>query len=406
MPSSPADAGRPLVVLVVFGTRPEAIKLAPVIAALRRRPDRFRVRVCSTGQHREMLDQAQEPFDLVADVDLGLMQVDQGLSPLLARALTAVDTVLADEAPDWLLVQGDTTTAVGAALAAFHRGVEVGHVEAGLRTGDLRRPFPEELNRRVVDLLAGALFAPTLRARAHLLAEGCDPRRLHLVGNTVVDALRSVSHPPAGDATEPPSVLVTVHRRESFGEGLDEIFAALRRLAGDFPEVRWVFPVHRNPRVSTAAAAALAGLANVDLIDPLGYVELIDRLRRCRFVLTDSGGLQEEAAAMGTPALVLREATERPEGIDTGVARLVGCQRQRIVAEAARLLRSPSARREMARPVDVYGDGRAAERIAQVLAGESYEPFSPRDASDEGRAVAPLDPAAGTAAAEPAAAVA
>lgn len=373
MPSTPVSR-RPVEVLVVYGTRPEAIKLAPVVAALRRRGDRFRVRVCSTGQHREMLSQAQQAVGLVPDVELALMRPGDGMNRLLARVVTAVDQVLSAARPDWLLVQGDTTTALGAALAAFHRCVPIAHVEAGLRTGDLRRPFPEELNRRVVDLAADALFPPTAAARQRLIEEGCDPARIHLVGNTVVDALRAL--PPLPRTAEAPTVLVTVHRRESLGEPLGQIAAAVRRLATGFPAHRWVLPVHPNPLLRPALAAGLADVPNVDLVPPLDYPDLIACLRRSLLVLTDSGGIQEEAAALGTPVLVLREETERAEGIAAGVARLVGRCEDAIVAETRRLLLAPDALAEMARPVTVYGDGRAAERIVHVLAGEPYDSFA------------------------------
>lgn len=350
--------------------------MAPVIEALRRRPAAFTVRVCATGQHREMLDQAQEIFGLQPDLDLNLMRPDQTLNGLAASALEAMDRVLGSSPPDWLLVQGDTTTAMTAALAAFHRGVRVGHVEAGLRTGDLQRPFPEEANRRVIDLLAEALFAPTERARAALLAEGCDERRIHVVGNTVVDALEKLMSGPAQEP-ERLEVLITVHRRESFGEPLRGIFAALRRLAESFPDVLWTYPVHRNPNVRGPAHEILGGLPNVELLDPLDYRELVARLARCRFVLTDSGGIQEEAPALGKPVLVLRDTTERPEGVEAGVALLAGTGPERIFSEASRLLTDREAYLAMARAVNPYGDGRASERIAAVLAGEPWEPFRP-----------------------------
>jgi UDP-N-acetylglucosamine 2-epimerase (non-hydrolysing) len=366
-------------VLAVYGTRPEAIKMAPVLAALARRPERFAVRVCTTGQHREMLDQAQDLLGLRPDLDLRLMRPDQTLNGLTAAALAAIDGVLAAEAPDWLLVQGDTTTAMAAALAAFHRRIRVGHVEAGLRTGDLQRPFPEEANRRIVDLLADALFAPTARARDTLLAEGSDPARVHVVGNTVIDALGTI----AGELRDPQEpgrrteVLVTVHRRESFGAPLIEIFSALRRLAESFPDVDWIYPVHRNPNVQGPAHEILGGLPNLHLHEPFDYRELVRRLMRCRFALTDSGGIQEEAPTFGKPVLVLRETTERPEGIDAGVARLVGADRETIFAEASRLLTSETAYLAMARAGNPYGDGHAGERIAAILAGEPWTPFAP-----------------------------
>jgi UDP-N-acetylglucosamine 2-epimerase (non-hydrolysing) len=365
-------------ILVVYGTRPEAIKMAPVIAALRRDP-LFAVTLCATGQHREMLDQAQDLLGLRPDRDLQLMRRDQTLNGLAAATLAAMDEVLAAAPPDWLLVQGDTTTAMAAALAAFHRGVRVGHVEAGLRTGDLARPFPEEANRRIVDTLAAALFAPTERASRALLAEGCDAARVHVVGNTVIDALRLLPRDP-GSPPERPEVLITVHRRESFGAPLIEIFAALRALAGSFPGVDWIYPVHSNPRVQEPAYERLGGLPNLQLHDPFDYRELVRRLARCRFVLTDSGGIQEEAPTFGKPVLVLRETTERPEGIEAGVARLVGTGRERIVAAATELLTSPAAYEAMARAVNPYGDGHAAERIAAILAGEPWTPFRPAGA--------------------------
>lgn len=383
MPSNGSAPSQPLKALAVYGTRPEAIKMAPVIESLRRRPEAFQVRVCTTGQHREMLDQVQELFGLVPDLDLQLMQPDQTLNGLSSAALAALDRVLAAESPDWLLVQGDTTTAMTAGLAAFHRGVRVGHVEAGLRTGDLRHPFPEEANRRIIDLLADALFAPTERSRQALIAEKCDPSKIYVVGNTVIDALQSLAAGEAKDREGEDSprgrreVLVTVHRRESFGEPIREIFAALRELAETFPEVGWVYPVHRNPNVRGPAHEMLSGLPNLELIEPLDYKDLVRRLERCHLVLTDSGGIQEEAPTFGKPVLVLRETTERPEGVEAGVARLVGADRGRIVAEASRLLRSPEAYLEMARSVNPYGDGRAAERIAAILAGQPWEPFAP-----------------------------
>lgn len=350
--------------------------MAPVITALQRTPERFAVSVCTTGQHREMLDQVQDLLDLRPDLDLRLMRHDQTLNGLAAGALAAMDEVLAARPPDWLLVQGDTTTAMTAALAAFHRGVKVGHVEAGLRTGDLQRPFPEEANRRIIDVLADALFAPTERSAQALLAEGCDPGRVHVVGNTVIDALRVISQGLEGEP-EGPEVLITVHRRESFGAPLREVFTALRQLAESFPGVRWIYPVHRNPNVRGPAHEILGGLPNLELHEPFDYRELVRRLMRCRFALTDSGGIQEEAPTFGRPVLVLRETTERPEGVDAGVARLVGTCRERIVAEASRLLSSDVAWLEMARAVNPYGDGRASERIAAVLAGEPWTPFRP-----------------------------
>jgi UDP-N-acetylglucosamine 2-epimerase (non-hydrolysing) len=304
------------------------------------------------------------------------MEPDQGLNALAAAALRAVDRTLAAERPDWVLVQGDTTTAMAASLAAFHRRLRLGHVEAGLRTGDLARPFPEEANRRIADVMADALFAPTARAAAALAREGASTDRIHLVGNTGIDALLSVA---AGLPAEPEGseVLVTLHRRESFGPPLLAIFDALRRLALAFPALTWVYPVHPNPNVREPARAALGQVGNFRLCDPLPYRELVRHLRRCRIVLTDSGGIQEEAPALGKPVLVLRDTTERPEGVEAGTAELVGTDPERIVEAATRLLTDDAARSRMARAVNPYGDGRAAERIAAVLAGEPWSPFAP-----------------------------
>jgi UDP-N-acetylglucosamine 2-epimerase (non-hydrolysing) len=361
-------------VLVVYGTRPEAIKMAAVVAALRARAERFEPIICTTAQHRELIDQVQELFDLAPDLDLNLMTPDQSLNGLSARVITALDEVLERVRPDWLLVQGDTTTAMGAALAAFHHRIPVGHVEAGLRTGDLTRPFPEEANRRLIDIVAKALFAPTARARDALLAEGADPGRLFLTGNTVVDALQSVAA-TLGDVSRNDEVLVTVHRRESFGEPIRQICLAVARLAERFPRLRWIYPVHHNPHVRDPARAILERIPNVELHDPVDYPDLLRYLKRARIVLTDSGGIQEEAPAFGTPVLVLREKTERPEGIEAGVARLIGVEPEAIITAVTEVLTDNAVYESMATATNPYGDGHAAARIAAVLAGERFEPF-------------------------------
>ena len=353
-------------VLAVYGTRPEAIKLAPVVAALRRRAARCEVTACSTGQHKELLDSVEHARELRPDVELDLMLPGQPLNLLLAQLLEGIDRVLAERSPVWLLIQGDTSTALAAGLAAFHRLVRVAHVEAGLRTGDLAQPHPEEANRRLLDHLSDLLFAPTATARRALLGEGLAADRIHVTGNTGVDALLRVAA-TLGPAESRDEVLVTVHRRESLGSPLDEIFAALRELAERFPAVHFFFPVHLNPRVRDPARERLAGLANVELAEPIGHVELVHRLRACRFVLTDSGGLQEEAPAFAKPVLVLRDRTERQEGVEAGVARLVGTSRRRIVEEASRLLLDAAAYAAMSRPLQLYGDGHAGERIAELL---------------------------------------
>ncbi len=363
-------------ILVVYGTRPEAIKMMPVVRALKARPGDFDAVVCATAQHREMLDQVHEVFGFTADIDLDLMRPDQTLNDLSSRCFSRLDGVLTDVAPDWVLVQGDTTTAMVVGLAAFHRGIRLGHVEAGLRTGDLQHPFPEEANRRVIDVVADALFAPTGRASAALLSEGVKAGRVHVTGNTCVDALQAAVA-ITGEEPRSDEVLITVHRRESFGEPIREIFRAIRELAQRFPDHRWVYPVHRNPKVREAADEILSGVDNLELHEPFDYLELVRAMQRARLILTDSGGIQEEAPTFGVPVLVLRRTTERPEGVDAGVARLVGTDRATIVSEADRLLVDPDAHRRMARIANPYGDGRAAERIARILAGEPYDAFQP-----------------------------
>jgi UDP-N-acetylglucosamine 2-epimerase len=399
MPGAITSRSSPLRIAVVYGTRPEAIKMAPVVRALRQRPDAFEVVVCATAQHRELLDQVHRLFGLLPDHDLDLMTPGQGLNQLAARALAALDRLLTDLAPDWLLVQGDTTSAAAAALAAFHLGLRVGHVEAGLRTGDLARPFPEEANRRIVDLLADALFAPTELAARRLRQGGTDPARIFITGNTGIDALYQVAGALAGGGRaaataagaveaaasngpgeEAGGILVTIHRRESFGEPLLAMLGAVGQLARRFPRLRWTYPVHPNPRVAGPAAAMLSGIPNLTLCPPLAYDELVRELLRSRLVLTDSGGLQEEAPAFGKPVLVLRDATERPEGIAAGVALLVGTDPRRIVAATERLLTDHDAYRRMASVANPYGDGHAAERIAAILAGEPYQPFTAKTA--------------------------
>jgi UDP-N-acetylglucosamine 2-epimerase len=362
-------------ILAIAGTRPEAIKLAPVLQRLRREPERFDVRLCVTAQHRELLDQALGLFDLTPDVDLGLMRPDQALNDLSSRAFAGLDPVLEREEPNWLLVQGDTTTSMIGALAAFHRRIRVGHIEAGLRTGDFDRPFPEEMNRRVVDLAASAAFAPTRRAAEALRREGVAPERIHLTGNTVVDALQSIAAREGGVAEED-LVLITAHRRESFGEPLGRVVRAIAALARAFPSTRFVHVVHPNPRVLEAVRAN-AKLSNVELSDPVDYASLVRLIRRSRVILTDSGGIQEEAPTFGKPVLVMREKTERPEGVEAGFARLVGTDEEKIVREASRLLSDASARAAMQAASNPYGDGRASERIADALAGRPFQPFRP-----------------------------
>jgi UDP-N-acetylglucosamine 2-epimerase len=364
-------------VICVIGTRPEAIKMAPVIQELTRHPEHVRPVVCATGQHREMLDQVLDLFGIVPDFDLNLMQPDQGLAQLTASLFTGLDRVVGEVQPDWVLAQGDTTTALVAAIVAYYHRRPYGHVEAGLRTGDKYRPFPEEINRRLADVVADAHFAPTERARRALLDEGIPGRQIHVTGNTVVDAVQAIAARPydwdSGPMAELPRnsrlVLITAHRRESFGGPFQEICLAIGDLARSFAAegVQFVYPVHLNPNVRKPVADILAGVPNVHLLAPLDYLALVHLLRRSELILTDSGGIQEEAPGLGVPVLVLRETTERPEGIEAGVARLVGTRRPRIVAEAERLLRDPAARAAMTARGNPYGDGRAATRIVSIL---------------------------------------
>jgi len=369
--------GEPLRILTIFGTRPEAIKMAPVVRALRARPEPFTVRTCATAQHREMLDQVLDLFGIVPDVDLDLMRPGQSLSDLGARVLAGLDPVLVAERPDWVLVQGDTTTVAMAALAAQHRQVRVGHVEAGLRTGDRRNPFPEEMNRVVADHVSDLCFAPTEAARRNLLREGIPDALIRVTGNTVIDALLTVaggdwSPRSNGRLADLPAdrgwLLVTAHRRENLGRPLANICRALRRISeGRGDQVHIVYPVHRNPQVWEPVHERLAGLPGITLLPPVDYRTLVYLMRRCRLVLTDSGGLQEEAPSLDKPVLVLRETTERPEAVAAGATRVVGTDPRRIVDETYQLLDDPAAYARMAGAPNPYGDGRAAERIVDAL---------------------------------------
>lgn len=362
---------RPTKVLCVVGTRPEAIKMAPVVRALEREPWAA-VRLVATAQHREMLDQVLSLFEMQADVDLDLMRPDQGLSELTARLIAALDATFRQEAPDVVLAQGDTTTVMVAALVSYYHQVPFGHVEAGLRTGNMATPYPEEMNRVLADRLARWHFAPTEGARANLLAEGILPDRVHVTGNTVIDALLLAAQrdePLRGVELDPGRrlILVTAHRRESFGRPLEEMCEAIRAIADRNPDVEVLYPVHRNPHARTIAFRVLAGHPRIHLCDPLGYGPFVTAMKRAYFVLTDSGGVQEEAPALGKPVLVMRLETERPEAIREGVARLVGTDFEAIAGEAQRLLDDAQAYRAMARGVSPYGDGRAAARIVGVL---------------------------------------
>ena len=366
-------------VLTIIGTRPEAIKLAPVVLELARRPDRFHSRVCFTAQHRGMADQALAVFGITPDYDLDLMSEGQTLAQVTSRAVERLDEVIARERPEVVLVQGDTTTALCGALAAFYHRATVGHVEAGLRTKDKYAPYPEEINRRLVGSLADLHFAPTATAREALLAEGVPSANVFQTGNTVIDALLWVRGriqgvpegvPPEvfdGD-TGRPVVLVTGHRRESFGEGFEQICRAIRDVADALPDVLFVYPVHLNPNVQKPVRRILGDHPRILLIEPLPYVPFVWLMDRATVVLTDSGGVQEEAPSLGKPVLVMRETTERPEGVAAGNARLVGVSRGSIVRHLTELLTDRAAHRAMTLVANPYGDGRAAARIVDALA--------------------------------------
>jgi UDP-N-acetylglucosamine 2-epimerase (non-hydrolysing) len=372
----------PVRVLSVFGTRPEAIKMAPVVRALEA-ADGIEGRVCVTAQHREMLDQVLDLFELTPHHDLDLMKPGQNLTELTARILTHLRPVLLEEKPDVVLVHGDTTTTLATTLGCFYEQIPVGHVEAGLRTGDLTAPFPEEANRVLADQICRFHFAPTERSRQNLLAERLDPAGVHVTGNTVIDALlwvrdRVVGQPldtwraPYGAAFDAiagqaPLVLITGHRRENHGQGFLDICAAIRTLALRHPDTQFVYPVHLNPNVQRPVHAHLGDLGNVHLIAPLDYAPFVRLMDRCTLLLTDSGGIQEEAPSLGKPVLVMRETTERPEAVDAGTVKLVGTSVERITASVSGLLTDPDAYAAMSRAHNPFGDGLASERIAEIL---------------------------------------
>lgn len=380
MTATPRPAGRPRpVVMSVFGTRPEAIKMAPVVHALAA-SGLVDGRVCVTAQHRQMLDQVLALFDIRPDEDLNVMRPDQGLEDITAAVLQGLRDVFARHRPDLVLVHGDTTTAMAAALAAFYQKIPVGHVEAGLRTGDRYAPWPEEMNRKLVGALATLHFAPTQSAADNLRREGVPEADIHLTGNTVIDALLDVvgrlrrdTRLAAEQAARFPFldpakrlILVTGHRRENFGRGFENICRALARLA-ERPDVQIVYPVHLNPNVRGPVHRWLGGRPNIELIEPLDYLPFVYLMDRAHLVITDSGGIQEEAPSLGKPVLVMRDTTERPEAVYAGTVQLVGTAVERIVGAAERLLDDENAYRAMAQAANPYGDGRAAERIRNVI---------------------------------------
>jgi UDP-N-acetylglucosamine 2-epimerase (non-hydrolysing) len=356
--------------LCIVGTRPEGIKMAPLIKALKQE-SWARVTVLATAQHRDLLDQVLSLFGIAPDVDLDVMRDNQTLPQLTARLVTALDDAFADISPDAVLAQGDTTTVMTAALAAFYRRIPFGHVEAGLRTHDLDNPFPEEMNRLVAGHLARWHFAPTQRSRRNLLREGIADASIHVTGNTVIDALLEVAARdwPLGVPLDPAKrlVLVTAHRRENFGEPLRAVCRAIRTLVDRYPDIEVVYPVHPNPNVKAVVLELLDGHPGIHLCEPLDYAPFVEAQKRAFLILTDSGGVQEEAPALGKPVLVMRSETERPEAVEEGVVRLVGTDEALIVSEASRLLDDAQAYRDMARGASPYGDGKASQRIVSVL---------------------------------------
>ncbi len=363
-------------ILVVVGTRPEAIKMAPLVRRLQATHD-FAVTVCSTGQHREMIHQVFRLFSISPDVDLDVMQPGQSLGDLTSRVLNGMDAVIADHRPDRVLVHGDTTTTFAATLAAYYRKIPVGHVEAGLRTGDIYAPWPEEINRKLADAICDRLYAPTAQARDNLLRENVPADRIVVTGNTVIDALNDVVNGPLKESRRELQqrfsfldrskklILVTCHRRESFGEGFRNVCAALAELA-DRPDVQIVFPIHLNPNVR-AVFKQLEHHKGVSLIEPLDYLEFVFMLSECHCILTDSGGIQEEAPSLGKPVFVMRKVTERPEAVAAGTVKLVGTDTARIVHEATEVLDKPAAYAAMSAIHNPYGDGKACERIIASL---------------------------------------
>jgi UDP-N-acetylglucosamine 2-epimerase (non-hydrolysing) len=366
----------PLRVLCVFGTRPDAVKMAPVVKELERFPDRFITRVAVTGQHREQLDQVLAVFNIRPHHDLAIMQHGQTLAQITTRALNGLDAVLQEERPDVVLAQGDTTTTFVASLAAFYHKAPFGHVEAGLRTDNPYDPFPEEMNRRLTGAISAYHFAPTEQARDNLLKENVPPDRIWVTGNTGIDALLTIAAQPASVdddalrsllAGDRRIVLITAHRRENWGAPLDDICRAVAQLAEEFTHCEFVYAIHKNPAVREQARAILSGRERVHLIEPPDYAPFVKLMQRSALILTDSGGVQEEAPSLGVPVLVLRRTTERPEGIAAGAAKLVGTETETVVREARVLLTDSEERAKMARAVNPYGDGQAAARIRVVL---------------------------------------
>ncbi len=373
-------------VMTVFGTRPEAIKMAPVVLELQKHADKIQTIVAVTAQHRQMLDQVLDLFQITPDYDLDIMSQGQTLYDITTKSLMGLKDVLAKEKPDLVLVHGDTTTTFAGALASYYQQVPVGHVEAGLRTGDIYSPFPEEMNRKLTGAIAAIHFAPTSTAKANLLKENVDPSHIYVTGNTVIDALMTTvagdydfgDDLKSVDFQNHRVILLTTHRRENLGEPMRHIYKALRRIIEEIPDTEIVFPVHRNPLVRKVVEAELAGVDRIHLIDPMEYEPFANLMSLSSLVLTDSGGIQEEAPSLGKPVLVLRNTTERPEAVEAGTVRLIGTDKDVVYAETKRLLTDQAAYDAMSNAVNPYGDGKASQRIVQAIlhafAGEEAVP--------------------------------
>ncbi len=368
-------------VLVVFGTRPEAIKLAPVIAELRQCSSNFTTVVCATSQHREMQDQVLRVFDIKPDYDLDLMKPNQSLNEIVSRVLLGISAVLKREKPNYVLVQGDTSSALAASLAAFHLQIPVGHVEAGLRTYHKYEPFPEEINRKMVSVLADLHFAPTEHAKSNLIREGHCADSVIVTGNTVIDALFSIlNHTQMPSIlklrnvpSDAPIILVTGHRRENFGKGFQDICIGLKRIAEKHSDYHVIYPVHLNPNVQEPVFSLLGEIQNIHLIDPLEYVKFVHLMKRSEFIISDSGGIQEEATALGKLVLVMRDVTERPEAVEASVCKLVGTNPERIFSEATQLIEDKSEYHKVSNSTNIFGDGFAARRIVDALHRQIHE---------------------------------
>ena len=370
-----------IAILSVFGTRPETIKMAPVIKELGRHPDEFICRVCVTAQHRQMIDPLLKLFDMKPDYDLNIMQENQSLEHITISVLTKLGEIIKQEKPDYLLVQGDTTTAMAASLAAFYHKIKIAHIEAGLRTWNKLHPYPEEVNRKIIDAVSDLYFAHTEQAKQNLLREGIPEGNIEVTGNTVIDALLDIAGREFNIKGTPLEnipfderkvILVTAHRRENFGQPLINICNAIKEIAMRYPsEVYVVYPVHLNPNVQKPVYSILDGIENVLLIEPLGYEYFVQLMKRSYLILTDSGGLQEEAPSLAKPVLVLREVTERPEAVEVGTAQVVGTQPERIIENTIKLLEDKREYERMAKAINPYGDGKASERIVARLLKQS-----------------------------------